>query len=139
MVYDAARQFIHLIPEEDRDDVLAACWTHDLIEDCRESYNDVLKVTNERVAELTYALTNEKGKTRKERANFQYYYGIRKVKHAPFVKACDRLANFSYSITAGSMADKYRKEMDHFIKSIFKLEYIELFAHLKKLADESND
>ena len=33
---------------------------HDVIEDCRETYNDVNKATNEEIPELAYALTNEK-------------------------------------------------------------------------------
>jgi hypothetical protein len=33
---------------------------HDVIEDCRETCNDVKKATNEEIAELAYALTNKK-------------------------------------------------------------------------------
>ena len=60
MVFDTASKFIYLVPEQRRENVLAACRVHDVIEDCRETYNDVKKATNEEIAELAYALTNEK-------------------------------------------------------------------------------
>ena len=39
-----------------------------------------------------YALTNEKGRTRAERAGVKYYEGIRAVPYAPMVKLADRMA-----------------------------------------------
>ena len=68
-VHEVADKFIYLVAEEERENVLCACWVHDIIEDARETYNDVKKNTNETVAELAFALTNEKGKNRNERAN----------------------------------------------------------------------
>ena len=110
MVHDVALKFIHLIPIKDRNNVLAACYCHDLIEDARQTYNDVKKATNKMVAELSYALTNEKGKTRKERANDKYYEGIRQTPYATFIKVCDRIANYEYSKQSGSrMAKGIRK------------------------------
>lgn len=119
MVYDIAYKFIHLIPEHERHDVLASCWTHDVIEDCRQTYNDVKEATNLQVAELTYALTNDKGKNRKERAGDKYYEGIRKTPNAVFVKLCDRIANYKYSVDTGSrMADMYEKENESFLSQL---------------------
>lgn len=97
MVYDFAGQYIHLLPDEIKRDVLASAWTHDLIEDCRITYNDIKKEFGETVAEITYALTNEKGRNRKERANEKYYEGIRNTPGATFIKLCDRMANVLYS------------------------------------------
>lgn len=140
MVVDVAMKFIHLIPEEHRDAVIAGCWVHDVIEDCRETYNDVKKATNEQVAELAYALTNEKGKNRAERANEKYYDGIRSVPFADFIKICDRTANYEYSKKTGSrMAEMYEKEMDDFIKKILGItadKYSILDSHpLKEMFD----
>jgi len=56
---------------------MTACWGHDLIEDCRVSYNDVKDALGQEAADIIYAVTNEKGKNRKERANDKYYEGIR--------------------------------------------------------------
>jgi (p)ppGpp synthase/HD superfamily hydrolase len=104
------------IPEEDRDDVIAGIWCHDVIEDTGQTYNDVKRATNEDVAEYAYALTNEKGRTRKDRANDAYYKGIRYYKHATFIKLCDRLANvkFSKDQTDKKMFDMYKKEHKEF-------------------------
>ena len=120
MVVDAAAGFIQLIPEHDRETVLAACWCHDVIEDTRQTYNDVAKATSVEVAEIVYALTNEKGKNRKERANDKYYAGIRAVPYAGFVKACDRLANVLYSRhTTGKMFAAYKREHEQFRKELY--------------------
>ena len=49
MVFDTAKKFIHLIPAEQHENVLAACWVHDVIEDCRQTYNDVKNATNNEI------------------------------------------------------------------------------------------
>ena len=73
--------------------------------------------------EIVYALTNDKGRTRAERAGEKYYKGIRETPYAPFVKLCDRLANVTYSCEADGhrgtrMKDVYIGEMHHFLMSI---------------------
>jgi (p)ppGpp synthase/HD superfamily hydrolase len=137
MVYEAGLKFIHLIPEKERDNVLASCWVHDCIEDCRQTYNDVKNATNESVAELAYALTNEKGKTRKERANDKYYQGIRETPYAIFVKVCDRIANVEHSKQQGSrMIEMYSKENKNFTEKLFDEQYAEMFEYLNKCVKE---
>ena len=131
-VVNIANRFIHLIPDCDRNDVLAACWCHDLIEDCRQSYNDVKGLTNKRVADLVFAVTTEKGKNRKQRANYRYYRGIRNTPYATFVKLCDRIANYEYSLKNKSrMADTYQKEMSEFIEKLYTEQYTEMFDRLQ--------
>lgn len=124
----------YLIPVEHQENVLAACWVHDVIEDCRQTYNDVKAKTNETVAELAYALTNEKGKTREERANEKYYEGIKKTPFATFIKVCDRIANYKYSKQQNNkMVKVYEKEMYNFIRKLYDKKYEYLFNHLKNL------
>lgn len=104
-----------LIPNKHLDLLISAAWLHDVIEDCRVSYNDVKQKVGSDVADLVYALTNLRGKNRAERAGDEYYKGIRDIKYASFLKACDRLANYSYSIqTKSRMTKMYEKEMKHF-------------------------
>lgn len=115
IVASYARGFGYLLPENLRERAEAAAWVHDAIEDARQTYNDVVQATSVEIAEIAYALTNEKGKTRKERASKRYYDGIRKAGPvAVFTKICDRLANVSYSVHSPhgkrSMKDVYRKE-----------------------------
>ena len=107
MVVEAISQYGHLVCARE-DDVLPlffAGFFHDSIEDARLTYNDVLHqaralLTEEQAlmaTEIVYALTNDKGRTRAERAGEKYYKGIRETPYAPFVKLCDRLANVAYS------------------------------------------
>lgn len=137
MVYNEAIKFIYQIPEDCRNDVLNAVWLHDTIEDCRLTYNDILKISNKEVAELVYAVTNEKGKYRHERANAKYYRGIRETEFATFIKLCDRLANVIYSRqTKSRMFDFYKNDNQYFLKHLFEnpdqqLPYKELVESLK--------
>ena len=98
---------------------MLATWGHDLIEDTRVSYNDVKEQLGQEAADIIYAVTNEKGKTRKERANEMYYEGIRNTPGAVFVKLCDRIANVQYSKMTGSrMFEMYKKENRSFVRSL---------------------
>lgn len=137
MVVGFAKRFIHCLPnntEHLKSTVIAACWLHDTIEDCRLTYNDIFKEFGFDVAEIVYALTNEKGKTRKERANDKYYWGIKCTYCATFVKVCDRLANVQYSInTKSRMLDAYRKENRYFTEKLYEVQYDEMFRLLTSL------
>lgn len=137
MVCDVAEQFIHLVDEDQRENVYCGCWVHDIIEDARETYNDVLQNTNETIANLAYALTNEKGKNRSERANDKYYKEMHDVPNAVFIKMCDRIANIKYSKNEGSkMFDKYKKEHDDFILKTYRPELIEMINYMQELVHE---
>ena len=113
-IYDPYNSHINL-----RTACLRATWGHDLIEDCRVSYNDVKNHLGQEAADIIYAVTNEKGKTRKERANSKYYEGIRNTKGAVFVKLCDRIANVQYSkMTKSRMFELYKEENDDFMTEL---------------------
>lgn len=135
MVDTEARYYMedHIQPDK-KDQILAACWLHDTIEDCRLTYNDVKKLTNEYVANIVYAVSNEKGKTREERANEKYYAGIRETEGAVFVKLCDRIANVKYSDkTNNRMWITYRAENNKFLKSLFPSNTIAYYYMVKDL------
>ena len=137
MVYDYFIKYHELIPAEVRDVVSISCFTHDLIEDTHETYNDVKKVCGIEVAEITYALTNEKGKTRDERANDKYYHDMSEVPYADFVKLCDRLANVSYSKSNGSsMFERYKKEHKHFKDCLYIKKYQEMWDELENMLND---
>lgn len=140
MVYNYAIKYLTIIiasgkySHEYIINVLAACYCHDIIEDARETYNDVLKRTNKDIAELVYALTNEKGKNRAQRACDKYYDDMKQVPLADFIKICDRLANTKYSTTKGSrMSSAYAKEYKHFKEKLYKDEYKPMFDELEEL------
>lgn len=134
MTVESAGKFIHLIPEKDRADVIGGCWVHDIIEDARETFNNVKKATNETIAEYAYACCNEKGKIRKARANKKYYDGLKAYKHASFVKLADRIANVTFSINEkSSMINMYRDEFDDFYEKLYDGRFEKMWDHLKKL------
>ncbi len=137
MVVKTAKEFDGLIPEQDRPIVFAGCYVHDTVEDTRITINNLRQATNSQVAELAYALTNEKGRNRAERANEKYYKGIRQTKYATFIKLCDRIANVTYSIeksgTDKRMLQKYRDENEKFIYELTRPDKWKLFQYLLKL------
>lgn len=156
MVANVAKQFEHLLDNEvdyftgkreyDRGDDITvtmrtacnlAAWGHDLIEDTRVSYNDVKEVLGQEAADIIYAVTNEKGKNRKERANDKYYEGIRNTPGAVFTKLCDRIANVQYSKMTGSrMFEMYKKENINFMIQLGRMEpnqYEPMFKYLINL------
>ncbi len=93
-----------------------AVFGHDLIEDTRVSYNEVKNELGQAEADIIYALTNEKGKNRKERANDKYYEGIRNTPGAVFVKLCDRIANVRFSkMTQSRHFEMYKEENVEFM------------------------
>ena len=133
MVVNGVCDFGHLVcaAEEDVLPLFFGAYYHDSIEDARLTYNDVMKVARGFLSEeqalmateIVYALTNDKGRTRAERAGEKYYKGIRETPYAPFVKLCDRLANITYSCSGldsnnRRMKEVYKKEMPHFLQAI---------------------
>ena len=132
MVVEGVRNYGYLVcvREEDVLPLLFGAYYHDSIEDARLTYNDVMRLARNEMTieqammatEIVYALTNDKGRTRAERAGEKYYKGIRETPYAPFVKLCDRLANITYSCTGegnkGTRMKVYKGEMPHFLPAI---------------------
>jgi len=126
-------------PEREIELAIAGAWVHDVIEDARQTFNDVKRATNEEVAEIAFALTNEKGKTRADRANEKYYEGLRKNPIAQYIKICDRLANITHAKEKHSrMLSKYRAEYVEFRQKLYEPEFDEMFALMEALLRESN-
>lgn len=135
MAYKFGCKFAYLLPVNANISlVLASLWVHDVIEDARQTYNDVKAVLGIEVADIAYALTNDKGKTRAERAGNKYYKGINAVEFADFAKLCDRLANISYSVKKGSdMAKKYKQESVHFKEKLYSEKYKDMFDEMDEI------
>lgn len=116
---------------------------HDIIEDGRLTYNDVVKITNDefgnytastQVADIVYCVTDEKGKNRAERKNDKYYKELKENKLAVFVKLADLAANTLYSkLTGSSMYEKYKKEFPNFKEKVYIAEYEEFFNYVENL------
>ena len=117
----------HILP------IIFGAWFHDAIEDARMTYNDILKLAERFMThyqaviatEIVYALTDEKGRNRKERGSEKHYEDIRNTLYAPFVKWCDRMANLMYSIETGSrMVDVYLGELGDFCNKLGRDKYV---------------
>jgi hypothetical protein len=133
MVVNGIRDFGYLVCANEADvlPLFFGGYYHDSIEDARLTYNDVMKEARNYLAEeqalmateIVYALTNDKGRNRAERAGENYYKGIRETPYAPFVKLCDRLANITFSCARSEasndrMREVYKQEMPHFLAAI---------------------
>jgi len=151
-------KFIHLIPNSIlvnekncqsypvhyRDIVRYALIAHDSIEDARMTYNNVLESVNTEefgnypaavmVADIVYAVTDEKGKTRKERKNNKYYDELKKNDLALFVKLSDLAANTLFSKLSGSsMYNKYKKEWPKFKEALYLFKYDSFFEYIENI------
>lgn len=134
-----AEKYIYLIPEEFHKDVIIAAWGHDLIEDTLTTYNDIVKVLGKKSSDIIYAVSNEKGHNRIERANDKYYDGIRKEEFATFIKLCDRLSNLSNSENRYRIYKKYMKEMTHFKEQLYNGIYQEMWDELENIKFTETD
>jgi (p)ppGpp synthase/HD superfamily hydrolase len=142
MVNNAFKRFAYLVDGKTNETeklnrmyAEAGCWLHDTIEDCRITWNDLRQqMFPVEVCDLVYAVSNEKGKNRAERANAKYYNGIRKTPLATFVKLCDRIANVEYSRMMGSdMLGKYRMEYGEFREKLYDKKYKAMFDYIEAL------
>ena len=133
MVVNNVREFGHMVCASENDvlPLMFGGYFHDSIEDARLTYNDVMHearmlMTVEQAlmgTEIVYALTNDKGRTRAERAGEKYYKGIRETLYAPFVKMCDRMANITFTCSNldsnnNRMKQVYKEEVPHFLEAI---------------------
>ena len=133
MVADSVCRYGHLVCTDEADvlPLVFGAYFHDSIEDARQTYNDVVRIARQFMdeqqsllaAEIVYALTNDKGRTRTERAGERYYKGIRETPYAPFMKLCDRMANATYSYRHDNAANAhmkgvYAQEMPHFLEAL---------------------
>lgn len=133
MVADNVLKYGHvvIVSEDDILPVVFGAYYHDSIEDARQTYNDVMRKAQSMMSdsqalmatEIVYALTNDKGRNRSERAGEHYYQGIRSTPYAPMVKLADRLANMTCSARGKDpgnirMRAVYRSEWPHFLQAI---------------------
>lgn len=133
MVAATVYEYGYMVCDDESDllPLLFGAYFHDSIEDARLTYNNVTAYArrwmDERqaltAAEIVYALTNDKGRTRAERAGERYYQGIRETPYAPFVKLADRSANITYSCKGqgeanAHMREVYKNELPHFLEAI---------------------
>ena len=108
-------------------DLILAAAGHDLIEDARMTYNDLVKHLGRFVADLIYACTENKGRNRLERHDDMYFDILSDERWAVFIKLCDIKANVLYSVLMNSsMYNKYQKEFPRLYVKLHKQDEFEL-------------
>lgn len=142
-VISQARKFETLLFDEEWDDlVYPALISHDTLEgDARMTYNDLVKALKlykyqelEKIADMVYCVTDEKGRNRAERKNDKYYKELSENKLAVFVKLADISANTLFSkLTGSSMYNKYKAEFPKFKEKVYIEEYKEFFEYVENL------
>jgi hypothetical protein len=86
------------------------------------------------VAEIVYAVTDEKGRTRKEKKNEKFYRELFGNKLGLFVKLADRMANVAYSKSVDSpMFYKYRREYVDLFTKCYWPPFEPMFNELEKM------
>jgi len=120
-VYEVYYRYSYLLDDSVKTFVECGIWLHDVMEDCRISYEELSIMFGVEVADLVYALTNELGKTRSDIVKRTYPKIRDHGDLAIFVKLCDRIANTEASLRDGN--EKYR--------SLYFLEYFYFKQALK--------
>ncbi len=112
------------------EDLLAAAWLHDVVEDTNTSRAQVAERFGDRVGELVYAVTNEPGKNRHAR-HVATYPKIAGMPGATTLKLADRIANVEQG---GKLVGMYRGEQPAFRKALrAPAEAPAMWAHLDEL------
>jgi hypothetical protein len=122
-----------------------AAWGHDLIEDARASYNDIVKVCTNwfgfskedaiAIAEIIRAVTNNgRGRDRKEKMPDYIYKEIYDTPGADICKLGDRGGNILHGLLKGSsQKDMYKKEHTHFKQMLYKEHLAPFWEWIQKL------
>ena len=134
-------KYIHLIPEDKRDIVIISIWIHDVREDLGISYNAIKNLFDVDVAEIVYNLTNNDGRTRKEKAINTYGPKISTNRFSVFGKLSDRLANVRYGLLheANSMLETQAKEFDYMVEILYVPgEFDEMWNELATMLNKPN-
>lgn len=101
----------------DRQEVEAAGWLHDTLEDTDTTREELVQNFGDEIAEWVWCVTDSEGNNRKEKKR-NTWHKIRSNKVSTFIKLCDRLANSKRSIGT-KFEDMYRKEFPLFEAALF--------------------
>lgn len=120
-VTDKLAQVLEQIGEQRySDQIIAAGWLHDVIEDTSVIYDDIEGIFGVFVASIVMAVTDSDGKNRKER-HINTYWRTRETHFATIVKMCDRWHNQKRSIELNEkFAKMYADEYTYFKFALYR-------------------
>jgi (p)ppGpp synthase/HD superfamily hydrolase len=117
--------------------LLAAAWLHDCIEDTDANYNDIRQATNKNVAEIVLALTDEIGRNRKERKE-KTLPKLVMFPDALAIKLADIIANCRDAKQSNSnLLKMYKKEFPGFKEKCYVFEhgFDEMWNEIKEILE----
>ena len=121
------------------EDIVTGAWLHDVLEDCPTvTFNYLAREFNIEVADLVYAVTDERGRNRRERAE-KTLPKIRQYGYAAVaLKLCDRLSNVEAAVRDRStLLNMYKKEYKTFREDLYlEGEHEDLWERLDVLLGE---
>jgi len=116
-----------------------AAWLHDIVEDTTVTIDIIENDFGRKVADLVWAVTNEKGgKNRKERHAITYPK-IKRTPQAVILKLADRIANVTQSVKdQDPLLGMYRSEYKDFKDALYVPGQVEepMWKHLDTLIGE---
>lgn len=102
--------------------ILAVAWLHDSLEDTELMYEDIFENFGKEIADLTYLLTDKRGKNRRERQEKTYPL-IAEDQRGRILKIGDRICNMTQSQHEQEKQWlMYEKEYKFFKETLFKEE-----------------
>jgi hypothetical protein len=116
MVHDFYCKYKHHLTAKQQEIVEKALWFHDVEEDCGMSYHAITKLIGDEAADVVFNVTNEQGKSRKEKI-LKTLYKTSTTYESTFLKICDRLANMTFSFTEklkNEQSDMYDTYVDEY-------------------------
>ena len=124
----------------DDEALILSAHLHDSIEDANVSYEMIKFGFGEEVAEIVYAITNEQGRTRRERYE-KTYIKIKANYKATILKLADRIVNIEFSQdTNSNFKTMYQGEWPEFKKALYEKDKDErvnnLWKHLENLLEK---
>ena len=127
-------KFKHLLKPIEFTLAFNGCYGHDLIEDARVTYNDIVSMIGKEGAEVIFLCTEMRGRNREERKNEEFYQTLKLNRVAVFVKLCDIIANMLHGATEGSgMFEKSKKEYPKIKTHLYRDEFKEMFDYIEKI------
>lgn len=116
---------------------VCAAYLHDSIEDTDATYEEIVLLFGEEIADIVSRVTDKPGKNRLER-HLNTYYILRRNTSAIKVKLADRISNMSRSLGL-SFANMYAKEYIAFKFSLYDGNHLEMWAELDGLYSDIKD
>ena len=102
------------------DYIQVAAWLHDVLEDTNTTFDELMWLFGVKVFDLVNAVTNEKGKNRKER-HAKTHPKVRQYPDAVALKLCDRIANVRACLeNNSSLLQMYIKEYQEFRDALYR-------------------